>query len=391
MMKRIITRVHEKLFSFSFEKQTLKAIQYIDETNQGRMNSIYSATIKNIVPNIQSAFVEIENGEICHYSLKNANPFFIKRMSPHKICIGDEIVVQLNRERIKTKSATVTDELTLAGQYAVAVYGMNTIRFSSKINDSAFKETIRENTKELLSENIGFIVRTEALLCDNNQLLQEMIDLKKALEAILETSLYRMGGTKIHEGIPEYITTLQNEYDTLEEIITDEEAIYLALKGYERLFLKTRLYKDSYSLKALYNLEHELEQLLQKKVWLSSGAYLVIEQTESLVAIDVNTGKAIHKKSADFFFEINKEAVNEIVRQIHLRELSGIIMIDFINMPSDLDEESLLKITKEKFNHDSTKTIVHGFTKLKLMEISRQKKRQSLQEQLKQKVVDTHS
>ena len=168
------------------------------------------------------------------------------------------------------------------------------------------------------------------------------------------------------------------------EIVTDEREIYDELTNVPPADIQVRFYEDSYPLVSLYNLETSLERALGKTVWLKSGGYLVIEPTEAMTVIDVNTGKNIEKKSPEeTYFKTNLEAATEIAFQLRLRNLSGIIIVDFIDMKEEEHNTELLNAFRQHLNQDPVKTTLVDMTALGLVEITRKKIRQPLHEQMK--------
>ena len=188
-----------------------------------------------------------------------------------------------------------------------------------------------------------------------------------------------------------YLSYLQNSYkEGLAEIVTDQPDIYESLSVYCRKYkdleeIPLRLYQDPmYSLASLYNLNRQIERALQKTVWLKSGGYLVIEPTEALTVIDVNTGKSVLGKNAQrHFMTVNLEASEEIARQIRLRNISGIIIIDYIDLESGKERDRLLEELKRQVKPDPVPVQVHDITSLGLVEVTRKKVEKSLAERLK--------
>ena len=195
----------------------------------------------------------------------------------------------------------------------------------------------------------------------------------------------------IYENQPEYLQVLQNVYEQdLEEIVTDNRELYEQVARYLEYYgmpaEKLRLYEDKLlPLSRLYSLETVLKEALSEKVWLKSGAFLVIQQTEAFVSIDVNTGKYTGKKDMqETFRKINLEAAKEIARQLRLRNLSGMILIDFINLKEQKDKDELLQTLQRYLNQDPVKGNVVDITKLNIVEVTRKKIRKSLAEELRE-------
>ena len=384
-MDLIITHYKDKLISAYFDnanknrliKMSVSSIQNL----ASNVGDIYLGRIKNIVKNINAAFVEIANGEICFLQFSDKTD--IKKYHNEM-----DIVVQVTTEAIKTKQATVTTNINLTGKFLIKTH-KNEIAVSSKIKNVSKK-------KELISllENegaTGFIIRTNAGDASAEDILKEYNYLnnlynevyKKAEHSLAHSLLYRLSFEEC-----EVRDCYDNEID---RIITDDKSIFENIKNYTAktwpwLNEKISLYTDeSFPLNAMYSLNTKIERALSKKVWLDSGAYLIIEPTEACTVIDVNTGKAV-KKGKDkekHFLEINKEAAKEAMLQISLRNLSGIILIDFIDMKEETSNEELIKYLRTLASCDSVKTTVVDMTALGLIEITRKKMYKPLHEMIK--------
>ena len=213
----------------------------------------------------------------------------------------------------------------------------------------------------------------------------------KRYEAVLQKGKSRVCFSVLEKSMPEYVQILQNLYSQdLEEIVTDKQELYECavqyLKGYKQQEEIVRYYEDKLlPLYKLYNLEKAFEQAQNERVWLKSGGFLVIQQTEAFVCIDVNTGKCTSKKDMqETFRKINLEAAKEIAWQLRLRNLSGIILIDFINMERDEDKEEVMQTLQRYLWQDSIKGTVVDMTELNIVEVTRKKVRKSLAEELKE-------
>jgi len=298
-----------------------------------------------------------------------------------------DIVVQVTTEAIKTKQASVTTNINLTGKFLIKTH-KNELAVSSKIKQP-------KKRKELISllENegaSGFIFRTNAADASKDEIIKEYHYLnnlyyeiyKKAGHAMSHSLLYRLSFEECE---------IRDCYDEqVKRIITDDKEIYNNILNYINnscpwLSEKLSLYTDeSFPLNAMYSINTKIEKALSKKVWLDSGAYLIIEPTEACTVIDVNTGKAI-KKGKDkekHFLKINKEAAKEAMLQISLRNLSGIILIDFIDMKEEENNNELINYLRTLASCDSVKTTVVDMTALGLIEITRKKMHKPLHELL---------
>ena len=355
------------------------------------LGNIYIGKVKNIQKNIQAAFVEIENGIMCYYSMaEKASPCFVNVKKNNVLKIGDEMIVQVSKEGIKSKLPYVSSNLNFTGRYLVLTSERKELGFSGKLKKEE-KKQIREILKDKIPENVGIIVRTNCRDAQEEEILHELEELMKRYEAVLQKGKSRVCFSVLEKSMPEYVQILQNLYSQdLEEIVTDKQELYECavqyLKGYKQQEKIVRYYEDKLlPLYKLYNLEKAFEQAQNERVWLKSGGFLVIQQTEAFVCIDVNTGKFTSKKDMqETFRKINLEAAKEIAWQLRLRNLSGIILIDFINMERDEDKEELMQTLQRYLWQDSIKGTVVDMTDLNIVEVTRKKVRKSLAEELKE-------
>lgn len=387
MNKLVITRWKGRLLTAQFAGKEALELGIEEETSI--LGNIYIGKVKNIVKNLNSAFVDFGENRTGYYSLTDNPVSAFADGHSGKLKCGDEIIVQVAKEAVKTKDPVLTGNLNFTGKYAVLTSGKSVIGFSSKIGDKAWKDEFRPKLEALTNGAAGVIVRTNAYR-QEEALLREVMILTEAYQDVVEAAKYRTCGSLIYEAEPEYLKSLRScPAGSLEEVITDDEDVYRNLESYLKLYdtengWNLRFYEDSMlSLASLYSLEAVMDQACQKRVWLKSGGYLVIEYTEAMVVIDVNTGKYSGKKNlADTIRMINLEAAREICRQLRLRNLSGIIMIDFIDMKEDADKTLLMDTMRALVLKDPVKTTVVDMTQLNLVEITRKKEKKPLWEQL---------
>ena len=345
----------------------------------------------NIVKNIQAAFVQIEGGIICYYSLKeNPNPIYIKKAGGKELVQGDEILVQVEKEALKTKEPVVSSNLNIPGKYMAITTGNQKIGISSKIH-SGKKQELKEFFEALDLQGNGIVIRTNAATATQDILQKEFDFLMARLQKIKETAIHRTAFSVVYHSEPFYVQRLRNIYtDELDKIITDVEPVYDQLGEYLSKYQpedkeKLKFYEDeTLPLAALYNITRDLERALQRQVWMKSGAYLVIEPTEACTVIDVNTGKCDSKRKdrQKTFLKINLEAAKEVANQIKLRNLSGIILVDFIDMEQEEDRAQLMHELHELLRKDSVPTTLVDMTKLQMVEITRKKQKKPLHEQI---------
>jgi len=363
----------------------------MEEEGKSLLGNIYIGKVKNIAKNINSAFIDIGGGQMAYYSLTD-NPVhhFTDPGRKGALRVGDEIIVQVSKDAVKTKDPVVTGVLSFTGRYCVLTAGKNHISFSSKIASHSWKQELRPLLEEEKEEGFGLIVRTNAWNVPAGRILEELRQLKQQYYAMMETASYRTCGSLLKENEPPYISRLRDTYsESMEEILTDDQEIFRQLTDYLSIHQpddgnKLRLYQDPMvSMAKLYQLEKAMDEALASHVWLRSGGYLVIEPTEAMTVIDVNTGKYSGKKNLhDTIMKINLEAAEEISRQLRLRNLSGIIIVDFIDMEEEEDQKLLVKTLSAYCSRDPVKTTVVDITRLNLVEITRKKIRKPFYEQM---------
>lgn len=390
--KLIITKQDNQIISAIYEGNDMVQVNINHTDNKSILGNIYIGKIKNIVKNINAAFVEIGDGKMCYLSLEeNLYPIYTKPKLTDKLVVGDELIVQITKEDIKTKAPVVTTNINFTGKYVVLIHGRSMVGISSKIGDEEDRKHLKNLMKEFKDDSYGFIVRTNAVHMNKELIREEVIFLKKKYEELKQFGVHKSLFSLLHQNPPGYICDIRDGYaDRIDEIITDDTEIYNNIKEYLESYHKEDLGKlqlyddDMISLKSLYSINTKLEKGLNEKVWLKSGATLIIQPTEALTVIDVNTGKAISGKKnvEDTFFKVNMEAAQEIAKQIRLRNLSGIIIIDFIDMSKQEYKVKLMKVLEELFRKDPIKTTLVDMTALNLVEVTRKKVRKPLYEQI---------
>ena len=361
------------------------------EEERSLIGNIYVGKVKNIVKNIDAAFVEIKKGVLCFLPLSEAEgAIFVTPKEQQKLVVGDELLVQVLKDGIKTKAPVVSTNLNFTGRYFVlTTKRKNELGISNKLGEEDRKR-LSEYARKKEEDAFGMIVRTNAKNASEEELDAEFAYLKEVHDKVVNYGVHRSVFSLLMQDEAPYIKQLRNiRQDELEEIITDDKEIfdqaYEFLKAHQPADMdKLRFYDDaSYSLWKLYGLETMLDDATRTRVWLKSGGYLVIEPTEALTVIDVNTGKYEGGKNADAtFVKINQEAAVETAKQLRLRNISGIVIIDFIDMKTEADKLDVLSTLNRELKKDPVRATLVDMTKLNLAEVTRKKVRRSLREQL---------
>lgn len=397
----VITKYKDTVISSFFDERDMVQVSLNPAKEDDILGNIYLGKVKNIVKNINAAFVEIADGRICYYSMsENRFPIMANQSSrnddkpslkEYKIKIGDELIVQVTKEDIKTKAPVVSSNINLTSKFAALTYGKSIVGVSNKINDQKERSRLRSLVKPFTCKEYGFIVRTNAAYMQDDIIINEINNLIEIYRDIREYGVHKTRFSLLYRTPPGYLRDIRDGYsDRVDEFLTDDEELYGIIKEYLIKHQpedkdKLRLYEDeNLSLSSLYGIKTKLEDAINPHVWLKSGGTLVIQPTEALTVIDVNTGKAVagKKKVQDTFLKVNLEAAKEIAKQIRLRNLSGIIIIDFIDMELQKNKDRLMEEFDEHLKKDPTKTTLVDMTALGLVEVTRKKIRKPLHEQM---------
>ena len=391
----LITKKDGAVLSVRVEDGKVAQIQAQPEDAGSLLGDIYVGKVRNIVKNINAAFVEYEQGKMGYLSLDaKVCPIHTDGVVSDgtRVLIGDEIIIQIEREAVKTKPPTLSGTLNFPGKYVVLIYGERTVSISSKIKDAERKQQLRGFLRNNIDGDYGFVARTNCKDASDEKILKEIAFLKQQLENIKKFGVHRAKFNCLYHAPDAYLCDIRDSYDSLlESIITDDDEIFNRImelaKTYQPEDIKKIKRWDNADgkLDAVYDVTKTLEHALMPKVWLKNGGYLVIQPTEALVSIDVNTGKAISKKKdvQKTFLKVNLEAATQIAKQLRLRNLSGMILIDFIDMKDADYNKQLMDRLRTEFAKDPVKTILVDMTKLGLVEVTRKKVRKSLYEQIK--------
>lgn len=391
----LITKKDGAVLSVRVEDGKVAQIQAQPEDAGSLLGDIYVGKVRNIVKNINAAFVEYEQGKMGYLSLDaKVCPIHTDGVVSDgtRVLIGDEIIVQIEREAVKTNPPTLSGTLNFPGKYVVLIYGEKTVSISSKIKDAERKQQLREFLRNNIDGDYGFVARTNCKDASDEKILKEIAFLKQQLENIKKFGVHRAKFNCLYHAPDAYLCDIRDSYDSLlESIITDDDEIFNRIMEFAKIYQPEDIKKIKRwdnadgKLDAVYDVTKTLEHALMPKVWLKNGGYLVIQPTEALVSIDVNTGKAISKKKdvQKTFLKVNLEAATQIAKQLRLRNLSGMILIDFIDMKDADYNKQLMDRLRTEFAKDPVKTILVDMTKLGLVEVTRKKVRKSLYEQIK--------
>lgn len=378
------------------EEERIVEIRLESDQEKSILGNIYTGQVENIASNIQAAFVQIEPGKRCYYPLAEAQRavFSAGRKGNGPLRPGDELLVQVSRDAMKGKLPALTSNLNFTGRYLVLTTGDKKFGLSSKLAQEDRHRLSRwlKEEAERPDKEFGIIVRTNAADASKEEILKELEWLKGRYHKAVVQGRNRTCFSLVLETEPFYVAAVRDAYGRdLDEIITDVPEIREMILGYleeisPELKEKLRFYQDKLlPLYKLYRVETALDAIQKEKVWLNSGGFLVIQQTEAFVSIDVNSGKYTGKKKMEETFrKINLEAAAEISRQLRLRNLSGIILIDFINMENPDHREELFHVLQKLLRKDPIKSRAIDITPLHILEMTRKKVRRPVIEDIRE-------
>ncbi len=347
-----------------------------DAENPDSIGAIYKAKINNIVKGMNSAFLDLGDGQTAFLYLGETHETFTQ---------GQHIIVQIVKPAVKGKVARATTKISLSSHSLVLLPGERTVGVSKNITDDEKRVALHKLASKIRPKGFGVIIRTLALDVTEADLSNEIDKLVHRWQEITDASahlthpalLYRESNL-LEKVLKKY---LSNQFD---EIVTDDESSVEEIKKIAADTLHedsvdVSFYNGNTPLFELYGIEKEIALLFERKVWLPSGAFLVIDRTEALTVIDVNSGKFVGKDElADTVLAVNLEACEEIARQLRLRAIGGIVVVDFIDMFSHEDAEQVIARLEAIFKDDRSKIQLYGITNLGLAQITRKKERKEL-------------
>lgn len=368
------------------ENGNLIEYYYGTEDSQRKEGNIYLGIVKDIIKGMQSAFVDIGTEKNSFIHLKDILPKIDekKEQIDESISIGQvikpnqKIVVQVKKDSNEKKGARVSTHINLPSKYIVLMPETDIITISQKIEDKQEQKRLMELVEEHLTEGNGAIIRTSAkgktqeIIDDITKVEAKWKSIKQKVEKAQKTN--KVGLLYQAEGIAEKML-IDLADKKIERIVVDDLQEEKRIKEFQSQNPELVNVKIEYQDKDIfspYDLEKQIEKRNNRKVWLKCGGFITIDATEALTAIDVNTGKYTGNKNLEqTVYKVNEEATIEIAKQLRLRDIGGIIIIDYIDMKSAENKEKIEDLLMEKLKSDRSKTQVEGFTKLDLMEMTR--------------------
>lgn len=395
-MKYLIEAYSNRILSVLLGEDGRAVEIHADSRTDGlKLGDICIGRVERVAANTGACFVEVARGIKGYLPLDNMTaPRYTRKGSSPKVQQGDELIVQVSREAFGTKGMSLTTKLQLSGRYLLLEMSGTELGISRKIpeerrralREHLFSEQALDAMRQQLG-TCGVIVRTNAEHAPDEEILKELQNLTAAMHQLLLTAPYRPAYTVLLRQPDRWLKRIESvQTERLEEILTDDRNLYEALENFLPPYLreKLRFYQDPMiSMHNVFSLTRELSRALCRKVNMKSGANLVIEQTEALVSIDVNSAHSINGRDKEkAVLKVNMEAAEECARQIRLRNLSGMILVDFINMEEKESYDQLMRHLAQAAAQDPMQVKVEDLTALGLVEMTRRKVEVPLSRQL---------
>jgi ribonuclease G len=366
-------------------------------SRRGLISNIYKGRVSRVLPGMQAAFIEIglERTAFLH-----ASDIFDPRHegtgieAPRTenirtlVAEGNEILVQVVKDPLGTKGARLTTYITLPSRHLVYMPQGRGVGVSARIEDECERERLRTAVRAGVEpdENAGYIVRTAAEDTPPEALRADMIYLRKLWEFVREKGLRTQPGQLVHADLPLHLRILRDLLrPDVDRVLIDQPSAYREMQEFASTFMpdvlpRIELYAAGRPVFELHNVEEEIQRALDRKVSLKSGGYLIIDQTEAMTTIDVNTGAFVgHRNLEETIFRTNLEAAVTIARQLRLRNLGGIIIIDFIDMEEPEHRRQVIQALERALSDDHVKTNISSVSPLGLVEMTRKRTRDSLE------------
>lgn len=387
-MKRILINEHQDITRIAFVDQgELKEIYYETKREASVVGNIYVGRVTKVVPNLQGCFVDVglpRNGYLYYGKTRTVSD---ENKNENKPKVGDSITVQVQKDAVDKKGVALTRDISVAGKFLVLLQEKGEIGVSRKITDNEERSRIKDIMRNILPEKYGVLVRTKGENKSQGELNQDLQEIINLQEKLSQSQFIKPPSLLVEMSIPIERAIREFYNNDIDEFVVNEPKTFQFLQGKAEFKNNEKpklcLYEENEPMFSHFFIQSQEEKALDKRVWLKSGGFLVIEETEACVVIDVNSGKSAGKGNMEKMVrKINEEAVMEVAKQLRLRNLSGIIIVDFIDMPTVEERNVIKKILEKEVKNDRLKTVVVGMTELGLMQITRKKTKPSLSRQM---------
>lgn len=378
------------------EHGVLQEVHIERRMKRGLVGNIYKGKVSRVLPGMQAAFVDIglDKAAFLHASdivphtecvAEGEKSNFVVRAIGELVRQGQDIMVQVVKDPLGTKGARLTTDITLPSRYLVFMPGSSHVGVSQRIESEKIRSRLKKITEPFVDEDGGFIIRTAAESAGEKELIQDAAFLRRVWSKVSERRK-RRGVSLLYQDLALQVRIVRDFVGTeLDQIQVDSSQTYEELQAFADEFMpeiaeKIEHYNGPAPIFDLYDVENEVQRALGRKVELKSGGYLIIDQTEAMTTVDINTGAFVgHRNLDETIFNTNLEATHAIARQLRLRNLGGIIIIDFIDMLKTEHQKRVLASLELALSHDTVKTNISGFSGLGLVEMTRKRTRESLE------------
>ena len=360
------------------EVGALQQIIYERPQLSNRVHHMYKGVVKNVLPGMSAAFLDIGIGQNVYLNLQEQG-------KQKKVHVGEVLLVQIVKDAMLGKSARVTTDVSLAGHYMVLLPNDQQIHISKKITDPELRQSLKDMAQPYLERGVGFILRTAAMGASPEEIARDMAYLHQTWEHLQKRYKVAQNSTEIYGDANLWYRVIRDYVGpTVGSIMVDDMAAYEELQqllGAGRFGkpVDVSLWNQKEDIFKTHGIEEQIDALLNHRIDLPSGGSLQIDQTEALTVIDVNSAhySGKNEQAGQVAKRVNQEAAHMIARQLRLRNLGGIIICDFIDMPKQ-DMEELVQLMHHLVKKDPIKTVVCGITSLGLLELTRKRERQSI-------------
>lgn len=395
-MKRVLLDIEEGITRVALvEEGKLVELYYETMREESLVGNVYAGRVDNVIPNLQACFVEIGSEKKGYLYYGNQRAASDGEKNPARPKVGDTLVVQVEKDAVGTKGAVLTQIISYPGKFLVLLNEDGEIGVSRKITDQTERERIRGIVESFLPKAYGAVVRTNAAGKTEEDFKKEIHILLEKAKGVANGQYRKAPALLLKQSVPVEKAVRDFYREEIDQFVVNNQEIYTQLldtgdfngERQPSLFL----YQEKLPLFESFFVESQSQRALDEKVWLKSGGFLVIEETEACVVIDVNSGKAAGKGDLEkTILKTNLEAVQEVAKQLRLRNLSGIIIVDFIDMTTEENRNNVTKALEKAVEKDRIKTVVVGMTQLGLMQLTRKKTRPSLSKQMTTKCRQCH-
>jgi ribonuclease G len=396
------------------EEGTVAEVQIERKRDRSIVGNIYKGRVVKVLPGMQAAFVDIgleraaflyvadayssireyhqmlDEGWEEHdgFEFNTDSPFYNEPLQIEDIVReGQELLVQVSREPLGTKGTRITAHITLPGRYLVFMPTVDHVGVSRRIRDESERHRLRDIVLGMRQPGMGFIVRTASEDAQGQELKNDMDLLMKIWDSIQRKNNTNVAPSVIHADLNMTLRAIRDLITSeVKKVITDSQEDYESIRQFMETYMprtqcQVEVYEGRTPIFDVYGIEPELDRAVKRRVWLKSGGYIVIERTEALRAIDVNTGKFVGKRNLeDTILKTNLEAAKEIAYQLRLRNIGGIIIIDFIDMQKETNRDMVFQALEVALRKDRARSNISKISELGLVEMTRKRTRESLGE-----------